>query len=260
MIFIFSDLDGCLLNKHDYSFEAAIPVLSRIRDCQIPLILASSKTVVEMRALAADMQLNDAPLICENGGAIYWTNRDVEDPASEVLGTDRTSILRTLRKLKPQFQFASFEDLQVEGVMQATDLPLDRAKAALQRRSTEPLLWKDAPDKIDRFRAELAEASLTLTKGGRFWHVAGRTTKGLAMQRVIERHNDNQEGEITTLAIGDSPIDQSMLDIADYPIAIPSPDGVVRVEAKAHNGTVASQAGATGWAEAVTRVLDKLAT
>ncbi|MFK7735443.1 MAG: HAD-IIB family hydrolase [Pirellulaceae bacterium] len=259
MIFIFSDLDGCLLNKHDYSFEAAIPVLSRIRELKIPLILASSKTVVEMRTLAEEMQLNDAPLICENGGAIYWTNRDVENPDSEVLGSDRPSILATLRELKSQFEFSSFEDLQVEGVMRATDLPIDRARAALQRRSTEPLLWEDADDKIDRFHAELREASLTLTKGGRFWHVAGRTTKGLAMQRVIKQRSDELEGEITTLAIGDSPIDQSMLDVADYPIAIPSPDGVVRVESKAHNGSVATQAGATGWAEAVTKVLDKLA-
>ena len=259
MIFIFSDLDGCLLNKHDYSFEAARPVLSRVRDANIPLILASSKTVVEMRTLAAEMRLSDAPLICENGGAIYWTNRDVADADSEVLGTDRTSILQVLRELKANFRFSSFEDLQVEGVMRATDLPLEKARAALQRRSTEPLLWEDADEKIVRFRKALEEASLTLTKGGRFWHVAGHTTKGLAMQRVAKQLSNDFAGEISTLAIGDSPIDQSMLDVADYPIAIPSPDGVVRVETKGHNGIVATQAGATGWAEAVTRVLDELA-
>ena len=109
-IIIFSDLDGCLLNKSDYSFEAAIPTLQRIRELQIPLILASSKTEPEMRKLAEEMQLDDAPLICENGGVIFWSRKTGEAANKQVLGVDRESILKVLHELKSTFDFQSFDD------------------------------------------------------------------------------------------------------------------------------------------------------
>ncbi|MFN3189770.1 MAG: HAD-IIB family hydrolase [Aureliella sp.] len=257
-IAIFSDLDGCLLNKHDYSFEAARPTLDRIRDSKIPLILASSKTVVEMRRIAAEMQLDDAPLICENGGAIFWTNRENADPERTVLGIDRSKILEVLSSLKATYNFDSFRDLGVAGVMKATDLSETKAEAALARASTEPLVWQDEANRIEEFGRKLSDHGLTLTRGGRFWHVAGATTKGTAMQRVIDRLYKSMTSPPTTLAIGDSPIDQTMLDIADVPIGIPWPNGVVHVTVKGHNGVTASLAGADGWAEAVTKVLDSL--
>ncbi|MEM8732922.1 MAG: HAD-IIB family hydrolase [Planctomycetota bacterium] len=257
-IVIFSDLDGCLLNKQDYSFAPAKSTLQRIRESQIPLVLASSKTVVEMRRLAEEMELADAPLICENGGAIFWTNQDTPDSVPTVLGVDRSQILEVLDTLKSTFKFESFRDLGVQGVMRATDLSEVKSKAALERASTEPLLWHDEADRIEDFRQQLSARDLTLTRGGRFWHVAGSTTKGSAMQRVTDQLYKSLATQPTTLAIGDSPIDQSMLDIADYPIGVPWPDGVVHVTTKGHNGVTASLAGASGWAEAVTKVLDSL--
>lgn len=266
-IIIFSDLDGCLLNKADYSFAAAKSVLKRIQALQIPLVLASSKTESEMRTIADEMKLADAPLICENGGAIFWSRSSVEIPKVEddhktwpktVLGAERVRILEILRNLKAKFQFESFEDMGIEGVMKSTDLPKERAEAALARSSTEPLLWHDDESKIEAFRSELMAASLTLTRGGRFWHVAGKTDKGLAMQEVRRQYRRVGDQSAITLAIGDSPIDQGMLDVADYPIGIPAPDGVVHVTVNAHNGRISSKDGAAGWAESVTQVLDEL--
>lgn len=255
-VLIFSDLDGCLLNKHDYSFKPAIPVLERIHRAEIPLILASSKTVAEMRLLAGEMQLRNAPLICENGGAIYWGHG--KDSEVSILGIERTKILQVLNNLKRDFQFDSFADLGVPGVMKSTDLPEERAVLALQRTSTEPLLWNDNADKLDRFAEALERNSLSLTRGGRFWHVAGPTSKGRGLESVLERHIMQDASNILTLAIGDSPIDQSMLDIANYPIGIPAADGVVHVQMKGHNSRVAQRAGALGWAESVAAVLDEL--
>jgi mannosyl-3-phosphoglycerate phosphatase len=244
-----------LLNKHDYSFQPAVPVLERIRSLEIPLILASSKTEEEMRVLAEEMELKDAPIICENGGAIVWS-RSADDRS--VLGAERSEILRVLKELKSQFNFASFADLKLDGIMQATDLPAERAQAALKRASTEPLLWQDAEEKLPAFSGCLKSSGLTLTRGGRFWHVAGQTSKGKAMQRVVQQYQQQAEQSIETVAIGDSPIDQSMLDIADYPIGIPWPDGVVHVEISRHNGVVAANDGAAGWASAVSGVIEKI--
>lgn len=259
-VVIFSDLDGCLLNKSDYRFEAALPTLSRIRKWNIPLVLASSKTETEMRGLAHEMQLADAPLICENGGVLFWS-RDTARCGPEnsvVLGAKREHILTVLKELKADFDFESFEDMQVDGVSRATDLPLERAAAALQRSSTEPLLWRDAEERLRDFQKALAEVSLTLTRGGRFWHVAGPTDKGRAMQYVLDHWPVLIPGPVVSLAIGDSPIDQGMLDIADYPIAIPAPDGVVHVRVSGQNSRISKTAGAAGWADTVSEVLDAL--
>lgn len=273
-IVIFSDLDGCLLNKHDYSFAAAIPVLERIKEAQIPVILASSKTEQEMRGIGEEMALQAAPMICENGGALFWSRERIEflDSTSHetpvanktVLGVARSKILELLSELKADFNFQSFRDLQVDGVAAATGLSPEKAADALARSSTEPLLWHDEPDRIDEFRARLEGSELTLTRGGRFWHVAGQTSKGAAMAYVLANAqnwstdiSDSGESPIT-IAIGDSPIDQSMLDIADYPIGIPTPGGLVQVEVNCKNSRIAKHPGAVGWADSVSEVLDEL--
>ena len=258
---VFSDLDGCLLNKQDYSFDAAIGVLNELKQKGIPLVLASSKTETEMREIASEMRLDDAPLICENGGVLFWT-RETQDTGTTrrvVLGVEREQILACLDGLKSKFQFRSFRDLQVDGVAAATDLPREKAQRALQRDCTEPLLWDDSPDRIPEFEELLVAAGLTLTRGGRFWHVAGKTNKGVAMQRVLDEWPYCQEATCVSLAIGDSPIDQGMLDRADYPIAIPDPDGVVHITAGGKNGRCAARAGAIGWADEVSAVLGELA-
>lgn len=265
-VIVFSDLDGCLLNKSDYSFQPAIPTLRRLKDQHVPLVLASSKTEPEMRVLAEEMNLPDAPLICENGGVIFWSRnsralkRDGPELESEktVLGIAREKILDVLSDLHAKFRFESFEQMQATGIAQATDLPLDRAEAALRRSCTEPLVWLDSDEKIELFRKALAVAELTLTKGGRFWHVAGHTTKGRAVEYVLQHWRGLHECQPISVGIGDSPIDQSMLDVVDHPIAIPTPGGLVQVRVSGQNSRISKKAGAAGWADTVSLLLDEL--
>lgn len=247
---IFSDLDGCLLDKATYSFVAAMPTLDRIKQDGIPLVLASSKTEAEMIPIAHAMGLDDAPLICENGGSVRWSSQS-EKVERTVLAVPRDSILGVLTSLKPDFRFRSFVDLGVSGVADCTQLPAEKAALAIQRESTEPLLWDDDDSRLPPFRKAIETAGLTLTRGGRFWHVAGPTTKGKGMRAVLDRCYSG----VKSVAIGDSPIDQSMLDIADYPIGIPQPDG--RVLVTVHSaGRLASTPGPTGWGETVSSILD----
>lgn len=254
-----------MLNKADYSFAPAVETLSIVRRYEIPLILASSKTEPEMRQLADEMRLADAPLICENGGVLFWSRQACDGSAEEiaankvVLGIERSRILSVLANLRDEFQFESFEDLQIAGISRTTDLPPERAARALQRSCTEPLLWHDAEERISAFRLRLAASDLTLTRGGRFWHVAGQTNKGQAAKYILDQWFEASGEPWISIGIGDSPIDQSMLDVVDYPIAIPAPDGVVHVNVEGDNSTVADVAGASGWADSVSRVLSALA-
>ena len=255
-LMIFTDLDGCLLNKSDYDWSAAKPILQQLKRLRIPVVLNSSKTAAEMRQLATEFQLSHLPFISENGGVIQW-NDLVPDkqPALQVLGVQRSVILELLSQQKQKFRFRSFFDLGVAGIMQATDLDANKAALANDRQSTEPLLWDDTEAALHDFRNVVEDAGLTLTRGGRFWHVTGQNAKGTAMQVVADRFaKEYAPNNIITAGIGDSPIDQTMLDVADYPIGIPAA-GALNVRIDPQQGIVASEEGSAGWADAVTILL-----
>ena len=66
---VFSDLDGTLLNDN-YSFEDVHPVVNRLVDVNVPLVLCSSKTRSEIEYYRRKLNIN-APFISENGAAIF---------------------------------------------------------------------------------------------------------------------------------------------------------------------------------------------
>ncbi|WP_197456149.1 HAD-IIB family hydrolase [Stieleria neptunia] len=262
-LILFTDLDGCLLNKHDYDWSPAAATLQTLRDRQIPVVMNSSKTVPEMTQLGRQLGLADYPFVSENGSVICWGS-DADQPVGdvEIIGALRDRILEVLQSLKPQYRFRSFADLGLEGVVAETQLPEDSARMALARQGTEPLLWDDSDDQRCKFEQSLRDHQLTLTRGGRFWHVAGQTSKGRAMQTVADRlsqadPSSQPSARPLLAAIGDSPIDQSMLDVADVPIGIPTPAGL-GVHVAADRGIVATAQGAAGWAEAVSQLLTRL--
>jgi mannosyl-3-phosphoglycerate phosphatase len=45
---VFSDLDGSLLDHHDYSWQPAREAVDKLAQSRAPLILARSKTATEM--------------------------------------------------------------------------------------------------------------------------------------------------------------------------------------------------------------------
>ncbi|TWU49854.1 HAD-IIB family hydrolase [Rubripirellula reticaptiva] len=261
-LILVTDLDGCLLNKHDYDWSAAASTLEILRKAKIPVVMNSSKTVPEMTQLAIELGLQGSTFISENGAVIRWgvdvaqwgTGEPVDE--SEIIGASRKDILLVLQELKQRFQFRSFADLGVAGIMEQTQLSEAKASLAFDRQATEPLLWDDTDEHLSEFGSILSRHQLTLTKGGRFWHIAGHTTKGKAMQRVAQRMSVPESTTIVA-AVGDSPIDQSMLDLADVPIGIPTANGLgVTVDRK--RGIVATRQGAVGWAEAVTKLLSRI--
>ena len=256
---LFTDVDGCLLNKHDYKYTDALPILQRIQEVKWPVILCSSKTASELTVLARELRLSSAPLICENGARIIWQGDGFGTERSTVCRTHRDAVLKSLRRLSKDFRFRSFTDLKLPGVMQVTDLSKEAAVRAMDREGTEPILWDDDPTLITDFEHELIAEGLTLTLGGRFWHVAGGTNKGDALQQVSKYYETSVKGPLLTIAIGDSPVDQPMLDRADFSIGIPTPDGTHDVSISG-KGMFATMPGAAGWAECVRLLLDQIHT
>ena len=67
---VFTDLDGSLLDHHNYDFIDAMPQLRSLERLEIPLIPASSKTRVEIEQLRQKLG-NTHPFIVENGAAVF---------------------------------------------------------------------------------------------------------------------------------------------------------------------------------------------
>jgi mannosyl-3-phosphoglycerate phosphatase len=261
-IVIFTDLDGTLLDHDTYSWTAARPALDRLKQLSIPLIAVSSKTLAELEHINQTSGLFDG-LIAENGGVIALGGTlEHHGPTTELLDRTREKI-----KAAITVKLDSFRTSPPEVIAAETGLPLEDAIRAGQRHCSDPLIWHPGRKDITVARAIAEKANLDLVKGGRFHTLCGQSTKGLAMRRMVEQlsltkpnSRLNIPGQhYTTIALGDSPNDISMLAEADYAIQIPSKHAKRILPLLEHpNLRIAPQPGPAGWNGAVNEILDQL--
>jgi mannosyl-3-phosphoglycerate phosphatase len=255
---VFTDLDGTLLDHHSYSFAPAKPALALLSERKIPVILNSSKTIAEIEAIAGDLSL-DTAIIAENGSLIRQPNQ--AEPV--ILGKDYAFICQKLDQLREDhgYLFAGFHDWTHEEISDITGLPIESAARAAQRQASEPMIWKDTKEALDRFTAQLNETGLTLKRGGRFWHVMGDTDKVKAMQYLIDEYRHTHQIKPTIIALGDGPNDQEMISAADIGIVVFNPDGIPLAiseqSAKANDRRIirTKEPGPIGWNTAIMMLL-----
>jgi mannosyl-3-phosphoglycerate phosphatase len=265
-ILIFTDLDGSLLDHDSYSFEGALPALARIREADIPLILTTSKTRVEIEALQTELNIR-GPFIAENGAAIFFPtsyrnflieNAVVLPPYLViVLGRPYGEIRRFLDALKLRLPVQGFGDLSTADVARLTGLPVEKARWAKQREFTEPFVLGDA-GRLGEIEKLAAREGLKVTAGGRFHHlISAGQDKGLAVALAHEIFSANCPEGVVSVALGDSPNDLSMLGRVDIPILIPQQGGHY-LDVRLPRLRKARYPGSRGWNEVIERVLDEL--
>lgn len=264
---VFTDLDGTLLDHHDYSWQAARPALDALKERGYPLILNSSKTVAELTRLSTELGLA-SPLICENGAIVAIPHTDQPDVNTrdvtysfKYFASPYSDITSTLQKIKREFgyQFTGFSDMTLEQIMRCTGLDRESAEAASSRQATEPLLWQDTDEALTDFRKQLDQYKLTMTRGGRFYHVMSPADKGQSIQWLVEMYQQQQPGQtITTLALGDSENDLPMLEKVDYPVLVYNPHSKQPDISHLEHARVTSQPGPQGWNNAVLDVLNTI--
>lgn len=251
-LLVFTDLDGTLLNHHDYSYEDARPALDRLQLAGIPVILTTSKTAAEVEALRRELDNHD-PYIVENG-SLYIVN----DGETEYLASSYEETLAEIHALRAQYGFRlrGFHDLDDATVAEVTGLSPGDAHRARQRLSSEPILWDDSAERLQEFEACLGERGYRLLRGGRFYHVLGaRAGKDRAMAAVAARYGDGES--VVTVALGDSPNDGDMLEKAGVAVVIPAAAGKRLALKRTERTVYASQPGSAGWNTAVQRILDR---
>ena len=259
-LLIFTDLDGTLLDHDTYSFAPAAAALNRIARLGIPLVINSSKTAAEITAIQNQLNICQ-PFISENGAAVYtpvspalpateteWRQQHFAEPRESVLAT-----INILRREK-NYAFIGFADCDPAGIADLTGLSLEQANLAGERAYSEPLTWQGSNEALKDFLQQLDERQLGAQQGGRFLTVMSKTAnKAEAMAWLCEQYADGRPQ--LTIALGDSPNDELMLDNANIAVVIQSKRSMDINVTKPELVIRTDLAGPAGWQSAMDQVL-----
>lgn len=230
---IFTGLDGSLLDHYSYDWSPAVAWLKRLKQAGVPVIPVTSKTRAELMSLRLDLGLADAPFIAENGAVIglpaSWQHarldrdpRNLDGLCIKMPSVDSDFLWRRLEVLRERLKlrYRCMREMTVEEIMRATGLDEPQARQSRIREGSEPLLWDDSDEALESFRRAVHNDGLTLTGGGRFWHVVGDVDKGRSLRWLMARF-EALRGEVpATLGLGDGPNDTSMLEAVDQAVLI----------------------------------------
>jgi mannosyl-3-phosphoglycerate phosphatase len=255
-IVVMTDLDGTLLDHHSYTTKPAAPALKKLKSLGIPVIFNTSKTQDEVTDLRHDLDNTD-PFVCENGSVIFIPKVEGSGFNSEVLGVSYLDIIRVLHRLRSQgYRFRGFNDMPASEVAALTGLSTDDAHLSKKRAGSEPLIWNDSDEALANFRSDLTQEGLTLTKGGRFYHVMGETNKASGVEFFRQYYQHKWQSSPIFITLGDGENDRSMLEAADYPVVIPGDKQTLTLS---HAQAMTAYAkGPTGWNRAILELLEKL--
>ena len=257
MRLIITDLDGSLIDHDTYSAEAAWPALRPARAAGVSVVPCSSKTLAEMRRLAAELDLAPAPLIVENGSAVWFPAGETRlPPGASHLG-DGSALLTlgaTADWLRPRLGLvAAAAGITAKGFSRMTDaevahrtgLPLDMAVLARQRQFSEPFLCEDDEVSLRTLDTAARRVGARVTQGGRFFHLIGDTDKGAAVDVVRVTRPPGAR----LLGLGDAPNDLSLLRAVDDAVIVPGGTGILHPDlvTALPQATHAPSTGPAGW-------------
>lgn len=266
---VVSDLDGTLLDRENYSFDDARPALAALRESRVPLILVSSKTRAEIEPLREALELED-PFVVENGGAAYVPRgtfeEDVGTPDTSGQygvvrwGTPYDEVVSALDEVKEATgaSLRGFHDLEAEEVAALTGLSVYEARRAKEREFDEPFWVAGKEDVRSRKAMAMLEAKgLSVTRGGRFYHVMGGCDKGRAVKELLRLYRVSGKSWVSA-GLGDAENDLPFLREVDRAYVVAGSEGhdPALMEALPEARPVAPAP--RGWAEAVVDFLSWL--
>lgn len=254
---VVTDLDGSLLNHHDYHWEEALPTIRALQEAFIPIIFNTSKTYKETITLQQEIDIT-APFIVENGSCIYLPKIQFKELPSQFAVTRDAfweiklgNTVAEIDKYLAQVVSASdcFVMLSACTASQASDLTgltKDQALNAIKREFSQPIIWEGTQKQLADFKMRLKEQGLYTLQGGRFLHIQGKSNKGSAINKLRKLYPHT----IKMVAIGDSQNDLDMLKEADISVVVKAPGNKTLLEQYTPDYLTRSEA-PSGWVDAV---------
>lgn len=282
---IFTDLDDTLLDHESYSWAEAMPALDLCQERGVPVILATSKTRLEIEPLHASLSIS-APFISENGGGIFFPLEICADAPfgtspldlvclenkqevvpSEIgekrfwkvsLGVNYNCLVENLREIRHElgWDIRGFSDMNLAEISRLTGLDEEGARLASKREFDEPFILNDEYEDMAPLLEVAERRGLEITSGGRFFHLKGQNDKGIAMDLVVSWYRKDYE-KILTIALGDSPNDFGMLERSDFPVLIKSTKDFSWLKNDMPELTMTEEIGPKGWNTAVIHILEE---
>jgi mannosyl-3-phosphoglycerate phosphatase len=212
------------------------------------------------------------PFISENGGAIFippnYFSQPVETTAERdgysliLTGASYSTLRAALIEIVKQIDLplAGFGDLTVGQIMARTGLTLEQAGMAKIRDADEPFfIDRDFDDEdVKRLQAEVQRKGLQLTRGGRFFHLTGKSDKGSATRQLIKLYQTGWQQPLRAVGLGDSLNDLPLLQAVDVPVLVRKKNREVDESVLAQvKVQITKQPGPAGWNEAVLDLLQK---
>jgi mannosyl-3-phosphoglycerate phosphatase len=132
---------------------------------------------------------------------------------------------------------------------------LDRAEAELakERDFDEPFTFEGTEEETRRLFEAITARGFHYTKG-EFFHLLGDTDKGRAVSVLMNLYA-KEFGEVTTVALGDSPNDIPMLELVDCPIIVQRPNETYAISRNIPSLRRIDGIGAAGWNKAIFELL-----
>ncbi|WP_299729626.1 HAD hydrolase family protein [uncultured Tateyamaria sp.] len=214
-LLVFSDLDGTLIDHHSYDWSPAAPALAALKSIGAGVVLASSKTAVEIDLLRREMGLQDWPAIVENGAGVLAAHAAPQGEAAQY-----DALRLALTRVSPSLRqhFTGFGDMTPQDVCDATGLTREGAMLAQTRAFSEPGLWHGTEVEKTAFLAELATKGIFAQQGGRFLTLSLGATKADQVAALTQQFQPK-----TTVALGDAPNDIKMIEACDWGVVIANP-------------------------------------
>lgn len=260
---VFTDLDGSLLDRDTYAWDAARPALTHLKQHAIPWVLVTSKTRAEVKRWR-EVLSNNHPFVVENGGAVFIPRGyfSVPVPGAKLRDgyeavewgrpyADLVAALQAASRLT-RCRVAAFHEMTAKTVAGMCGIPVEDAVLAKQREYDEAFSIIDT-ECAGPLKAAIVAKGLRWTQGGRFYHVSGDVDKAAGAVLLAALYRQAHE-RIVTIGLGDSQNDVSLLQAVDLPIIVRSPDApalcslIPRARLTQHEGPA-------GWNEAVLELL-----
>lgn len=205
---LFTDLDGTLLDHETYQpSDAAVDLVRTLASEGVVTVAVTSKTGAEVATLIPKLGVHKVAVV-EGGGAVLR-----HDGSVRVLGRGvRDELIAALNGVASRgLRVRGAHQMDAAEFARRTGLSQDEAQLALTRHASEPFVYDGPDEAIPDLERWLASAGVSLTRGGRFWHLQHRGVDKAAGARAIAAELGLQTGGRTG-GVGDAWNDLPLLE------------------------------------------------